>query len=338
MSDKFLGCLAGLAMGDALGVPVEFLSPTQIEEIYGQVTGIVSAPEWHPHSRLRPGSISDDTHQAMAVAHAYAPDGELSVKAVAKKLLAWVDATPPEDLDVIIGPSTRHSIELIRQGGDPQTTGSKGITNGAAMRVAPVGLVNIGNFEAAFQDAIQASLPTHGSNVAISASAAVAFAVTQAAEIGTSIEAILDAAKTGAERGRSEGQWHWGTALEGRIELAQNIVCQAESEKEALHDLYRFVGVDMLVAESVATALGLVQLAQGDPMKAIFFGVNLGGDADTIAAIAGAICGTYKGIQAIDQNLLASIEKINRIDFSGEAQRLYEIMKRKNDLININDE
>lgn len=316
-------------MGDALGMPVEFLTPEQIEENFGFVLGIVQALEWHPHSRLKSGSVSDDTRQALAIAHAYTEDGRLTAEAVSVELLKWADSIPAGELEVLIGPSTRRSLELIKQGGDVNETGSQGTTNGAAMRVAPVGLINNGNYETILNDAVQASLPTHGSNIAISGSAAVAFAVAQALEPQATIEMILDAAKTGAARGRSTGKWHWGTPLEGRIDLAQTIVSNANNEKEALRDLYRFVGVDVLVAESVATAFGIVHLANGDPMQAIWYGVNIGGDTDTIAAIAGAICGAWKGIQAIDRTLLASIEQINGLDLSHEARRLYGIMERK---------
>lgn len=329
LHDRFLGCLAGLVLGDALGMPVEFLTPEQILENYGRINGIVQALDWHPHHCFKAGSVSDDTWQALAVAHAYSDAGDLSAESVSNELIKWFDRTPREELEVLIGPSTRKALEAIKNGSSVYEAGAQGTTNGAAMRVPPVGLVNMGNFEAILADVIQASLPTHGTAIAISGGAAVAFAVAQALLPHATLPEILDAGKEGAVQSSATGQWHWGTPLEGRIELALNIVDWAENEKTALSDLYRYVGVDMLVAESVATAFGLVKLAQGDPMKAIEYGVNLGGDADTIAAIAGAICGAWKGSSVINHSLLSTIEITNGLNLSWEAQRLFDIMRQK---------
>ncbi|MCD4672839.1 MAG: ADP-ribosylglycohydrolase family protein [Anaerolineaceae bacterium] len=96
--------------------------------------------------------------------------------------------------------------------------------------------------------------------------------------------------------------------------------------------LYDYIGVDMLVAESVATAFGIVRLAGGDPMKACTLGANIGGDSDTIAAIAGAICGAWKGIGHIDTHLLDVVLEVNKLDLALEAQRLVGIVG-KNELL-----
>jgi ADP-ribosylglycohydrolase len=92
--------------------------------------------------------------------------------------------------------------------------------------------------------------------------------------------------------------------------------------------LYSYVGTDMLVAESVATAFGLVYLADGDPMKAMTYGANIGGDTDTIAAIAGAICGAFQGINTVDAGLLAQVDSVNALNLAEEA-RFAEAISRK---------
>jgi ADP-ribosylglycohydrolase len=329
LEDKALGCLAGLALGDALGMPTEFLTHEQIREIYGDVRGLVRPPAWHPHSRLKPGSITDDTGQALAVARAYTEAGYLEAPAVARGLLAWAGGLDPADLEVLIGPSTRQALELLKQGADPRLSGQHGVTNGAAMRAAVVGLVNGGDFQAALVDSIQACLPTHGVTAAISGAAAVAFAVSEAMLPGATLETILKAGKRGAREGRSYGKWKWSTKLESRIALAEKLVREARDEASALRSLYEYVGVDMLVSESVATAFGLLCLAEGDPMRAVCLGAQIGGDTDTIAAIAGSICGAWKGIQAIDHELLETIQAVNNLDLAAEARRLARICKRK---------
>ncbi|MBI4731649.1 MAG: ADP-ribosylglycohydrolase family protein [Chloroflexi bacterium] len=307
-------------------MPTEFLTPEQIKQEYGWVDRPVLAPEGHPHRALLPGQMTDDTGQALAIAHAYLPNGQLTAAAVARELLEWADSTG-EILPLVLGPSTRHALEQLRSGGDPRQTGRKGATNGASYRAVIVGLVNFNRLDRLIEQVVEACLPTHGTCVAISGGAAVAAAISKALIEDSTLEGIFLGAKQGAATGRKHGEWMWGTPLEGRIDLALQIVSQAPQPETALADLYRYVGVDLLVAESVATAFGLVALAKGDPMQAIFYGANIGGDTDTIAAISGAICGAWQGIAAIDQQMLAEVEKVNHLDLKAEAAHLVNIIK-----------
>jgi len=67
-----------------------------------------------------------------------------------------------------------------------------------------------------------------------------------------------------------------------------------------------------LVTESIPTAFGLVILAGGDPMRVVRYAANIGGDTDTIGAIAGGICGALQGIGAVDRTMLAEVERLYR--------------------------
>jgi ADP-ribosylglycohydrolase len=81
----------------------------------------------------------------------------------------------------------------------------------------------------------------------------------------------------------------------------------------------------MSITESVPTALGLMLLANGDPMRAVRYAANIGGDTDTIGAIAGAICGALQGIEAVDRNLLAEVERVNGLNLSAIAAGLVSL-------------
>jgi ADP-ribosylglycohydrolase len=326
--DRVYGCLAGLALGDCLGMPTEFLTPEQIRKEFSWVDRFVQAPAYHPHKVLRPGQITDDTGQALAIAHAYRSDGQLLAEDVARELLIWAEKAG-EQLPLIIGPSTRNALDKLRAGGDPSKTGLDGKTNGAAYRAIIVGLVNYNRPERLLDQVIQACLPTHGTSIAISGGAAVAFSIGKALSDGLIFEELFSAAKQGAVEGRHFGKWVWGTPLEGRIDLAVQIARQKQPPEILLFDLYRYIGVDMLVAESVATAFGLVALANGDPMKAVTYGANIGGDTDTIAGLAGAICGAWRGITSMDSSLLAEIERINHIELRAEASHIVALADYK---------
>jgi ADP-ribosylglycohydrolase len=327
--DRIHGCLAGLALGDALGNPSEFMNPDQIHAEFGWIEHFVPAPVWHPHHILATGQITDDTGQVLAVAHAYADDGSLTAESVARHLILWADQAG-DALPVILGPSTRQALEKLRGGASPQETGKNGTTNGAAYRAIVVGLVNYNRIEKLLSQVVETCLPTHGTSVAISGAAAVGYAVSAAMKKDNRIDDIIVAACRGATKGRNFGKWHWGTPLEKRIELACSLIDNSSSVEQALIDLYNYVGVDMLVAESVAVAIGLVKLADGDPMKAVRYGANIGGDTDTIAAIAGAICGAYSGIGAFDADMIRQLETVNHFDLQKEATRIESIIQNRN--------
>lgn len=319
--EKAYGCLAGLALGDALGMATEFLTPQQIEEHYGWVDGLVSAPSWHPHAALPRGHVTDDTGQALALAGIYIHDGAMSAEAAAQAILRWADAQG-EHLGLCIGLSTRRALAALRAGADPRESGREGRTNGAAMRSAPIGIVHPGDFDGALRDVIEAALPTHGTRAAISAAAAVAWAVAEAMQADATVESVLERAMAGAVRGREHGVWVWTAPLERRIELARRLVREAVDERAALRALYDYVGVDLTVTESIPAAFGLVELAGGDPMRAVIYAANIGGDTDTIGAIAGAVCGALRGIGAIDGELLRQIEEVNHLSLEQVATDL----------------
>lgn len=325
---KAHGCLAGLALGDAMGCPTEFLTPEQISTAFGRVEGLVASPEGHPHHALLPGCVTDDTEQALALAEVYVQEGKVRAESVARALLEWADGRR-ERLALYAGPSTRKALDALRSGVSPRAAGRTGRTNGAAMRVAPVGIVCAGDADAAVADAVEASLPTHGTTPALSAAAAVACAVAEAISESAALDAVVHAGMEGAVRGRAFGAWVWTSPLEKRIELAVRLVRQAESEAEAVRALYDYVGVDMAVTESIPTAFGLVILAEGDPMRAVRYAANIGGDTDTIGAIAGAICGAFKGVGAVDAALLAAVERINGLDLEMVARGLVRVAAQR---------
>ncbi len=329
--ERMYGCLAGLALGDCLGMPTEFMNPAQIAEEFGWVERPVRAPAWHPHHELEPAQVTDDTGQALAIARAYREDGTLGAADVARELLAWADGAG-NILPVIAGPSTQRALQRLRAGDDPRQTGKQGTTNGASYRAVIVGLATCHRPEALLGQVVEACLPTHGTGPAISGAAAVAFAVATAARDGATLADVFAAAQEGAVRGRELGAWAWTTPLEKRIALALRLAAEDPKPAVALGRLYDYVGVDMLVAESVASAFGIVALAQGDPMRAIEYGANIGGDTDTIAALAGAICGAWKGIAAIDAGMLAQVEAVNRLDLAATARRVERIASNRHSL------
>jgi len=245
----------------------------------------------------------------------------MTAESAAQAILSWADAEGPR-LELYAGPSTRRALDALRKGANPRQSGQQGTTNGAAMRIAPVGIVHAGDFPATLADTVEACLPTHGTTLAISAAAAVSYAVCEAMTARATVGSVLAAAQRGAIDGRQYGAWVWTPLLEQRIALAVRLAHEAKDDVAARESLYRYIGVDIAVTETVPTALGLVALTAGDPQRAMLHAAQIGGDTDTIGAIAGAVCGALSGIAAVDQDLLATVERANGLDLAQIAQGL----------------
>jgi ADP-ribosylglycohydrolase len=315
---KATGCLAGVALGDALGRATEFMTREQIREKFDWLDHFAAPFDAHPGFADPLGIITDDTEQTLLIARLLATGEPLTPERVAHALVEAERVHPSPYL----GPSTRRALARLMEGASPYETGTQGTTNGAAMRVAPIGIVHAGNFDNALRDAVAASIPTHNTHNAMQAACAVAGAIANAMTRDANIETIIAAAQDGAQRGRAFGAWSWATQLEKRIELAVRLAREANNLDDAMHALYDYVGVGLDPAESVASAIGVVVAARGDPMTAIFAGVNIGGDTDTIAGIAGGICGALRGVESLDEKLVRQVENVNGLNFASIAEKL----------------
>ncbi|MBI5877305.1 MAG: ADP-ribosylglycohydrolase family protein [Chloroflexi bacterium] len=319
--EKATGCLAGVATGDALGRASEFMSREAIRARYGWLNRLVAPPDAHPAHAQPPGAVTDDTEQTLIVAHLLASGEPLTAERMAAALVEWAQSHDGLN-NPYLGPSTRRALQALMSGASPHQTGRQGTTNGGAMRVAAVGIVHAGDFAGALRDAVAASIPTHNTHNAMQGAVAVAFAIAAAMQPGAIVEAVVSAAQEGARQGRAHGAWSWATPLDRRIALAVRLVDESADTERALDALHDFVGVGLDPAESVASAIGIVVAARGDPQRAIEAGANIGGDTDTIAAIAGSICGALRGIAALDAPLVSEVERVNGLDCAAIAGAL----------------
>ncbi len=318
---RAVGCLAGVAVGDAMGMPLEFLTRDEIRARFGRVDRFLEPTPGHIHAGTPRGRVTDDTEQTWALAEALIASERITPRAAADAYLGWADRVDAFRSS-FLGPSSRSALERLRAGEDPARTGERGATVGAAMRVAPIGIVNAGNMEAAVNEAYLSSLPTHGVNIAIAGACAVAAGVA-CAVAGGSLEDVVEAAVAGGERGQRLGVQWAGATVPARMRLALELVrCNREDPERAEDVLYETVGVGMYPTELVATAVGLVALYDGNPRLAIPAAAGMGGDADTLAAMVGAISGALGGIGALLPEWVAMVERVNDLDCETLAARL----------------
>jgi ADP-ribosylglycohydrolase len=307
--------LLGLAIGDALGEPAEWFNPWDYEEEYGgKIKDFIKEPK-----------ITDDTILTMLVAESIIENQRVIREEIARKFV--------ENRHKLyrIGPTTREALKRLAK--NPKSKAVSGNTNGAAVRVVPVGLIHSDvfkvnksrtclkevptRFQKLIEDTMETTIITHGEDVAISAACAISCAVSAAVD-GLSKDGILLSASTGARRGLKYGTETWSPVVYEKIEEAVNIIHKIKDTPE----INRWNGIGAW--QSIPTAIAVFYRTDSFE-EAVLTAVNLGGDTDTIGAIVGALAGAYykqipdKWIQKIPER-----EKLLQLE-----KELLEIRKRK---------
>jgi ADP-ribosylglycohydrolase len=298
------GALYGLAIGDALGMPTQMLSRPEIVARWGPLlTGFEPAPPGHPIAAGLPaGAVTDDTEQAVLLGRLLVRGrGTIDPHDLAQSLVAWEhDMAERGSLD-LLGPSTKRAVTAVLAGTPPEEAGTAGTTNGAAMRIAPVGVAfPLDRGLSTLVDQVEAA------SFALAGAAAVAAAVS-AGVSGAGLSAATAAAGQAARLGAERGHWVAGADVATRIEWAVRLVA-GRDQAQAAELIYTLVGTSLATQESVPAAFAVLATVPGDPWRACLLAASLGGDCDTIAAMAGAISGACAGVQAFPPEALAVID------------------------------
>lgn len=328
--DHIRGGLYGQALGDAWAMPA-LLTPEDTWERYGGwITDFLPGPDDHPfHAGLPPARVTDDTEQAFALAEAILEAKGVTPETVARALVRWYERIDGDHCP-FVGPSTRRAIQAIRAGAPLEETGRFGDTNGAAMRIAPVGLIHPDDVAGAVRDAYQACIPTHHTDVAISGAAAVAGAIAASMAPGAELDHLVQAGMDAAAQGRRLGYRWMGASVPRRIQMAVDIARGPGSVRERIRALYDVVGTTLAIPESVPAALGVLVLADGDPVQAAVYAAALSGDADTIGAMACAMAGAWRGASTIPEPIRQRLQAANpELDFEHVAAGLYRLIAQR---------
>ena len=328
------GALAGLALGDALGMPTQAMSPEQIRAVYGRITGLVDGDASQPYAPGMPaGSVTDDTEQALLVASLLVrgrgtSSGRVALDAgeFAHALLAWEDSMIERGSLDLLGPSTKAALEGVRAGEDPLTVGGAGTTNGAAMRVTPIGIAMSTADPEAFADAVWSSCQvTHATRQGFQSAALVAAAVSMGIDAARSttpdLRGLLWKALSYVDSLPERGAWTPDPDVIAATRRAMQLVANPASS--SLECLVEQVGTSVASAQAIPMAFAL--LARDPSPQALLDAANIGGDTDTIGAIAGAILGAALGFEVFVGRGLAQVELASRLDLPSVALELLEL-------------
>ena len=325
------GAFAGLALGDALGMPTQAMSPEQIRAVYGRVTGLVDGDASQPYAPGMPaGSVTDDTEQALLIASLLVRGGGSSSGRVAldagdfsHALLSWEDSMIERGSLDLLGPSTKAALERVRAGEDPLTVGGLGTTNGAAMRVTPIGIAVSTADPEVFADAVWSSCQvTHATRQGFQSAALVAAAVSLALDwpeaSASDMTALLWKAVSYVDSLPERGAWTPDRDVVAATRRAIQLVANPASS--SLECLVEQIGTSVASAHAIPMAFAL--LARDPSPRALLDAANLGGDTDTIGAIAGAILGSVLGVKAFDPAMLTQVELTSHLDLPSVALKL----------------
>jgi len=278
----------GLAVGDALGATVEFLTPNEIRHQHGEHRDITGGG-W---LRLKAGQVTDDTTMSLALGEAILADGRVAANSAAAAFDAWMRAKP-----VDIGNTVRRNLIAYRKTGNPEARASEhDAGNGAAMRCLPVALACFGQPPeiAALASRAQAHV-THHNELSDAACETLVFMVQD-------FMAGRDAGEIQRERADALVRRHPVFAY----------------DRKRLENPSGFV---------VDTVQAVFQALFGSSSfeECLIDVVNRGGDADTTGAIAGMLAGARYGREAIPKRWTKALDEIVRSRCEKQAAKLLEL-------------
>jgi ADP-ribosylglycohydrolase len=281
--ERVAGCLKGIATGDAVGKQTELLSHSDVFRWYPQgIRGFEGTPgaiipryvgnrkrEW------RIGETTDDTERTIAVARAIVADhGEVQHTSIGREMLRCRKCVHPGV----------KSLWEFHQAGDPARVATRHDGCGAAIRVAPVGIV----FRPARLDDLvngsrEASIPTHGGSIAIAAAAATAAAVSAAIEAWSADE-IMTLAESAAAAAERRWPGNQSASFARTLRSTFDDLRRLPEIRPAEVAARWFPDNPMTIvplALSVATVMDSAEAA-------ILLAANIGGDSDSVASLAGS--------------------------------------------------
>lgn len=356
--DKAAGALSAAAVGDALGGPTEGYTPAAIRERHGGlVTGIVGPwfDNWHDARPMSPyhkgdGHVTDDTLMTEALVSVYDEVrdhlGAFDIaERLVPKLMNDVRWVPELERDTVILQriflaEKWLALRLHYGHVDPREAGVGNVVNcGAAMYMAPVGIVNAGDPCGAYTEAIDmagAHQSSYGREAAGVFAAAVAAAMAPGATITSVVEAAQALARDGtkaaieavveaAQKHHAPGGGDWAAAIDDLRE--------AIAPFDTVGPVYREPALDARIPsrtkaiEELPVALGFLVVSDGNVSDAILGGVNYGRDSDSIATMAGAITGALGGADAVPTDWVAAVAEASRIDPAATAATMVGVTR-----------
>lgn len=353
LADRAVGCLVGAAVGDALGGPVEGWSPEQIVARHGgRVQGIVGPfyENWRTARPIAPyhkgdGHVTDDTLLTHALVRVYTTVRDhLDAYALADHLVPDLMGTPRWIPELEAEALPLHRVFLAEKWlvarlhyghVDPREAGVGNIVNcGAAMYMAPVGVVNAGNPAGAYAEALDLA-GAHQSSYGREAAGVFAAAVAAAFRPSATPESVVEEALALAKDGTRAAIEAVAEAARGLSDFESALVPlrEAVAPFDTVGPEYRNPSLGarrpsrLHAIEELPVALGMLLVGGGDYRETVLGAVNYGRDCDSIATMSGALVGALRGEAAVPTEWSERVARASRLDLRAPARELTAVAR-----------
>lgn len=322
--------LEAFAVGDALGMPAEFMTRSEIHKHYGLINHLIEPSECKNHKDLPKGSVTDDTEQVLTLLDEYSMKGRIDSQDTAMRLLRWMRESGAVEKRYI-GPSSKSALEAIEKGADLNIAGTQGTTCGGVMRSPAAVLYSFARQNSSsdeIADAVQACLmPTHNTREALESAMAYSFALIAAIE-GRDANSIVQEVIKGAAVGVARSPWQsCGASPAARVHHFLSIRQKFKTPESVLDFLYEVYGTGLDSVDTATAAICIFLFGLEDTWLCIRMGASVGGDTDTIAALAGALSAAYRytrlGRPNIPPGIMEEIYSVNGLDLERILKRLF---------------
>ena len=337
---KIYGCLAGGAIGDAMGGVTEMMLYQTIQRLFGQVTDLIERGKTYETARFSPGEAAgvhtDDTRLTHLLCQAIIKKrGRVTAEDLAETWREHMSGW-------FLTPVLNSYYKVVAGDSKPREAGRGNMgSNSSAMSISPVGLINAGNPRQAAQDAYDVASLIH-EGYARDAACCVAAAVAEACNPEATVESVLEAATAYLSR------------LSDLIPYVERALALARNSQDYEDFRARFYEQCLLPwpqtnlhgnpapegfydtaepRETVPTALALFYLASGDYRESVIYATNFGRDSDTLAAIVGGISGAYQGEDGIPVEWLRKVSEANPTDLEDLARQMFESLLKEVELM-----
>lgn len=355
--ERVEGVVLGTAYGDALGATIEKLTRSEIKNKYGRVESI-NIPwhkeDWEPVKRLNRmrgyGIYTDDTLMTEALINVYSlVERHIDAYDFANEFIKEIAFRPryiPElgrealIIDRLFYPDKYPFVRHTLANCDPREGGIGNMVNcGAAMYIAPIGVVNACNPTMAYNEAISFAMG-HQCSYGLEAAGVLAAVVAKAFEVDITIDDIVDTAIEFAKDGTKE-------AIKAIVKRAKELKDKREDKDLIVREFHKVIkdfspmgddinrSIDkvgiasnhytpsrLFTIEELPIALGYIIINDGDFYESINDGVNSGRDTDSIGVMVGVILGAFHGSSVFREEDIEMINIINKNDLYSVAERL----------------
>jgi len=328
VEDRILGMLYGCAIGDAFGMPSEMWTPSHIKERFKFIDSFIESPSENEISGgFKAGETTDDTIVAFIAAEALIrTGGNINPLDIVNSIEQWSLDNPKSK--TIVGPSTRLAFDAIHSGVPVEKAGCQGETNGAGTRVAPVGVIaQCSDIKALCNKVQNVCMATHNTSSALSGACAIAAAVSHGIE-GGDLQSFIPVSLEAAEYGSHLGREIPAPSVSERIKYSLNLSGLIKDDNEFMKKQYELIGSGLPMIQAAPTAIAIAYRCNGDLMRACRLAANMGGDTDTIAAMAGMIVGSHIGSSQIDSYAKELVSRVNNHPFESVAHALFQLREK----------